>query len=87
MSNNKKVNLSQDATAISFNYDNEFAYFCENIIKVFEGLSQNYSLKQYKKFLYQNYIEERGKTSDYQRHLDIINPITSQLSHMTFNFK
>ena len=75
VSSNPRVNLSQDATPVSFDYDDEFARFCEKTIEVFESRAGEYDFDSYKKILYQKYIDARGKTSDDQREFDRISPL------------
>ena len=71
VSSNPRVNLSQDAIGVSFNYDEDFAEFCENIIEVFERKTQEYSFDSYQKILYQQYIDTRGITTGDQRKSDL----------------
>jgi len=82
VSKNPRVNLSQDAKAISFDYDSDFAGFCEKVIEVFEGLAQEYTFDSYKSILYQKYIDERGRTSDFERKSDINSPLVDAIFSM-----
>ena len=85
ISSNQKVNLSQDATAISFDYEGDFVRFCEKTVKVFEEKSNEHPMDSYKKTLYQKYMNERGKTSNIQRGIDKISPLISMMSSMAIN--
>lgn len=76
---NPRVNLSQGAKAIPFDYDDDFVHFCEKTVEVFEGGAGEYPLDSYKKMLYQRYIDSRGRTSDAQRESDVKSPLMDSL--------
>lgn len=59
MSSDKRVNLSQNARASSFEYDGDFTSFCEKTVKVFENKSKEYFVNDYKRKLYGMYIKNR----------------------------
>ena len=75
VSKNQKVNLSQDAKAVAYDYSTEFSKYCENIVDVFEMKSSEYNFRSYQKTLYSDYTNERGRTSDAQRKIDAIYPL------------
>ena len=80
---NRRVNLSQDATAHSFDYASDFAHFCEEMVKAFEDKSKEHAMDTYQQTLYQRYIEKRGRTSERQRDLDEKNPFANMIDAMT----
>ena len=61
VSANPKVNLSQNAAAIPFDYDSSFADSCESIIGVFEEKSLEQNSNSFRKDLYQRYMESIGR--------------------------
>jgi hypothetical protein len=67
---NPRVNLSQDARAVAFDYDDEFARFCEETVEVFERKASEYQTYSFQRELYQKYIDARGETSDDDRNFD-----------------
>ena len=87
ISKNPRVNLSRDAKPIHFNYDSNFINFCEKVIKIFEERSQNYSSSSFRKILYNDYLEERGRTSERKRHSDAISPIMDNVVNIITNLR
>lgn len=65
-----KVNLCQGATAIFFHQDG-FGEFCENVVSIFEKECLKYSPETFRKEIYLQYINERGRTSAMQRREDL----------------
>ena len=61
VSTNPRVNLSQDAEAVEFNFDSSFAEFCENVVRVFEEKSSEQNPNSFRKDLYQRYMESMGR--------------------------
>ncbi|MBI4116529.1 hypothetical protein HY449_02175 [Candidatus Pacearchaeota archaeon] len=58
---NPRVNLSQDAKAVSFYYDSNFPEFCENIAGVFETKVKEQDSENFKRDIYQKYLEGIGR--------------------------
>lgn len=79
-SHNLNVNLSQDATAHSFDYDADFVHFCESLVEEFEFHSQRLPLQTFRKDLYQRFLNQRGETSETQRSLDSSAPLMNELA-------
>jgi glutathione synthase/RimK-type ligase-like ATP-grasp enzyme len=50
-----RVNLSQDAKAVSYEYDRDFINLCEKVIQVFEEKVSEFD-NSYKKSIYQKYL-------------------------------
>ncbi|MEK6760611.1 MAG: hypothetical protein AABX93_01675 [Nanoarchaeota archaeon] len=55
-SKNKGVNYSEDEKTIPFNYDSNFANFCQNVVKVFEEKSQELDINSFRENLYMEYF-------------------------------
>lgn len=68
-SNNPKVNLSQDAKAVPFEYDSNFISYCNLVIKTFKAATQKLDIKNFKKSLYTQHIEEIGRIPKNQRNI------------------
>jgi len=64
VSKNPKVNFSQDAKAIPFDYDSKFADFCENAVDVFEKKAVEQNPDSFKKIIYENYMNGMGRYFD-----------------------
>lgn len=56
ISENKKVNLSQDAKAVKLYYDSGFPDFCENVARVFEEKTKSLNPFTFREELYMEYF-------------------------------
>jgi glutathione synthase/RimK-type ligase-like ATP-grasp enzyme len=84
VSENPKVNLSQDAEAEPCKDD--ISGLCENIVQIFEEQCSQYEPDTYRKTLYQQYVEERGKTSDDERKNHAFAPLANAVMKLPFKF-
>jgi len=67
VSRNPRVNLSQDAKAVSFNYDLNFAKFCQDIVKTFERKVREQDPDSFRETIYKNYLGGMGRHFDQWR--------------------
>ncbi len=64
VSENPKVNFSQGAKAVSFDYDSNFAKFCEDVVKVLETKVKEQDPDSFRETIYKNYMGGMGRHFD-----------------------
>lgn len=76
-----RVNLAQGAEAVRFN-DKDLSRVCEKITAEFEAQCGTYSPENFRKTLWTQFIESKGRTSESQRRSDAMEPLTTQVMGM-----
>lgn len=67
---NPIVNLSRNARAFPLDYNPEFKVFCEEVVTVFERECANFDPVSFKRKLYDNYLDVRGRIPEEERYVE-----------------